>query len=139
MMMFLVVFGTKILGYGTILFAFIVSWRLRLWSVFFLRVFAVAACVYLFSVILNFSYGVMLDYCASTFDLNADGVFSKEEFTHDLSIINTKIVQDTGRTFYPITGIFLSLFISIFFLTTFSIYHYLKLKVTHIIQSKKSP
>jgi hypothetical protein len=109
-MMFLVEFGPRIIGYGTILLAFVLSYRMRSWDHFFLRVFAVAACVYIVSVSLTFSYDGMLDFFASTYDLNANGMFETNEYTHELNVINQKIVRDTGRTFYPITGIFISLF-----------------------------
>tara|TARA_R110002033_G_scaffold171219_2_gene218994 strand:- start:14653 stop:15057 length:405 start_codon:yes stop_codon:yes gene_type:complete len=125
-MMFLVEFGPRIIGYGTILFALVVSYRMRAWDHFLLRTFAVAACVYIASVFLTFLYEGMLDVLASTYDTNGDGIFSKSESTHELSIIYQKIVQDTGRTFYPITGIFVSLFLSVIFLTFFSACLYLK-------------
>ncbi|WP_417526501.1 hypothetical protein [Marinomonas shanghaiensis] len=128
-MMFLVEFGPRIIGYGTILLAFIVSYHMRAWSHFFLRVFAVAACVYIVSVFLVFSYDGMLDFFASTYDLNANGMFETNEYTHELNVINQKIVRDTGRTFYPITEIFISLFLSLVFLSIFSAYRYIKLKV----------
>ncbi len=125
-MMFLVEFGPRIIGYGTILLALVVSYRMRAWNHFFLRVFAVAACVYIVSVFLVFSYDGMLDFFASTYDLNANGMFEKNEYTHELNVIIQKIVQDTGRTFYPITGIFYSLFFSVLFLTFFSVFRYIK-------------
>ncbi|MGO2510916.1 hypothetical protein [Marinomonas polaris] len=125
-MMFLVEFGPRIIGYGTILLALVVSYRMRAWDHFLLRTFAVAACVYIVSVFLTFLYEGMLDVLASTYDLNANGMFEKNEYTHELSVINQKIVQDTGRTFYPIVGIFVSLFLSVIFLTFFSAYRYVK-------------
>lgn len=125
-MMFLVEFGPRIIGYGTILLALVVSYRMRAWNHFFLRVFAVAACVYIVSVFLMFAYDGMLKVLASTYDLNANGMFEKNEYTHELNVINQKIVRDTGRTFYPITGIFYSLFLSVLFLTFFSAFRYVK-------------
>ncbi len=128
-MMFLVEFVPKITGYGTILLAFVLSYRMRAWNHFFLRVFSVAACVYIVSVFLVFAYDGMLDFFASTYDLNKNGIFESNEYTHELNVINQKIVQDTGRTFYPITGIFFSLFSSLFSLSIFSTYRYIKLKL----------
>ena len=125
-MMFLVEFGPRIIGYGTILLALVVSYRMRAWDHFFLRVFAVAACIYIVSVFLTFLYDGMLDVLASTYDLNSNGMFEKNEYTHELNVITQKIVQDTGRTFYPISGIFISLFLSIVFLSIFSAYRYVK-------------
>lgn len=125
-MMFLVEFGPRIIGYGTILFALVVSYRMRAWDHFLLRTFAVAACVYIASVFLTFLYEGMLDVLASTYDLNSNGMFEKNEYTHELNVITQKIVQDTGRTFYPISGIFISLFLSIVFLSIFSAYRYVK-------------
>lgn len=69
-----------------------------------------------------FIYEYYLSYKLNSFDLNGDSVFSGLERTEELDKYFNLKMNDTGRTFAPVTGFLFTI------LHTFVFYFFLKIK-----------
>ena len=82
--------------------------------------------IYLLVVVSVFIYDFYLEYKVSTFDLDGDGFFSNRESTPEYLEYSSRLTNDVGRNFAPITG-----FVFAFLWTAF---FYLLLKVIRFIK-----
>lgn len=89
--------------------------------------FIVLYLLILFSV---YSYEIYLEYKVSTFDLDGDGFFSIEENTAEYAEYSSKLTNDVGRTFAPITGFVFSFLCSTLF--------FFILKLSEIVKRRMS-
>ena len=64
-----------------------------------------------------------------SFDLNGDGSFSGNEITPDSEAAMKRMGSDTGRTFAPLVGVFISLIYNLFFFGAFIFVRFIYNKV----------
>lgn len=99
---------------------------------------SLAAKISIFTFVTTYSlvmYGALitdiyLSYKLEQFDLNGDGLFSGEEVTPEQEMALTRVVSDTGRVFAPITGLILSLGLSLPLLLTLKLTTLIKRHLT---------
>ena len=71
--------------------------------------------IYLLIVFSVYVYETYLEYVVATFDLDGDGFFSSEESTTEYAVYSSKLTNDVGRNFAPITGFAFSFLCSVIF------------------------
>jgi len=71
--------------------------------------------VYLLIVMSVYVYDFYLQYKVSTFDLNGDGVISNTESIPEYLEYSSRLTNDVGRNFAPITGFIFAFSCSVFF------------------------
>ncbi len=71
----------------------------------FMNFLAIWLSIIIFAVL----QGAYLNLMLQSFDLDGDGVFGGVELTEDQAIYMDGVVNDTGRTFAPITGFFVAI------------------------------
>lgn len=74
---------------------------------------------------------IYLSYKLEQFDLNGDGFFSGEEVSPEQEMALKKVVSDTGRVFAPITGLILSLALSLPLLLILKLAAFIKKHLTN--------
>lgn len=78
--------------------------------------------VYILFLLAIYCYEIYLEYKLDSFDLNSDGFFTGEENTPEKEKYMSLVVNDTGRTFAPITGLIFSFAYSVIFLLVLKLY-----------------
>ena len=84
--------------------------------------------IYLLIIISVCVYDIYLKYKVSTFDLDGDGFFTSEEWTPEYAKYSSRLVNDVGRNFAPITGFVFSFLHSILFFVILTLYRIIKRK-----------
>ena len=84
--------------------------------------------IYLLIIISVFVYDIYLKYKVSTFDLDGDGFFTSEEWTPEYAKYSSRLVNDVGRNFAPVTGFIFSFLHSILFLVILTLCRIIKKK-----------
>lgn len=84
--------------------------------------------IYLLIIISVCVYDIYLKYKVSTFDLDGDGFFTSEEWTPEYAKYSSRLVNDVGRNFAPITGFVFSFLHSIIFLVILTLCRMIKRK-----------
>lgn len=85
--------------------------------------------IYLLIIISVFVYDIYLKYKVSTFDLDGDGFFTSEEWTPEYAKYSSRLVNDVGRNFAPVTGFIFSFLHSILFFVILTLYRIIKRKI----------
>ena len=78
--------------------------------------------VYIFFVLGVYCYEIYLEYRLDSFDLNGDGFFTGEENTPEKEKYMSLVINDTGRTFAPFTGLIFSFLYAVIFLCALKLY-----------------
>ena len=84
--------------------------------------------IYLLIIISVCLYDIYLKYKVSTFDLDGDGFFTSEEWTPEYAKYSSRLVNDVGRNFAPVTGFIFSFLHSILFFVILTLYRIIKRK-----------
>ena len=84
--------------------------------------------IYLLIIISVCVYDIYLEYKVSTFDLDGDGFFTSEEWTPEYAKYSSRLVNDLGRNFAPVTGFIFSFLHSILFLVILTLCRIIKRK-----------
>ena len=82
--------------------------------------------IYLLIIISVCVYDIYLKYKVSTFDLDGDGFFTSEEWTPEYAKYSSRLVNDVGRNFAPVTGFIFSFLHSIVFLVILTLCRIIK-------------
>jgi hypothetical protein len=84
--------------------------------------------VYILFVSGAYCYEIYLEYKLDSFDLNGDGFFTEEENTAEKEKYMFLVINDTGRTFAPFTGLIFSFLYAGLFLSTLKVYGFIRKK-----------